>query len=96
MEYRVTGQDVSHTNRNLTHSVMSTIFIGQYIEQELRRQGKSAAWLSEEIGCNRTNIYKIFHRYSIDSELLLRISKALGQNFFKPYEDLLEELKTKN
>lgn len=68
---------------------MSTIFIGKLIEDELRAQRKSVVWLSKEIGCNRTNIYKIFNRQSVDSELLLRISQALNHNFFEPYIELL-------
>lgn len=64
---------------------MATINIGKLIEDELRNQQKSVIWLSNEIGCNRTNIYKIFNRRSIDTELLYRISKALQRNFFEPY-----------
>ncbi|MCM1137721.1 MAG: XRE family transcriptional regulator [Muribaculum sp.] len=64
---------------------MATINIGKLIEDELRTQQKSVVWLSNEIGCNRTNIYKIFNRRSIDTELLFRISKALQRNFFEPY-----------
>lgn len=64
---------------------MTTIFIGKLIQEELKTQKKSVVWLSNELGCNRTNIYKIFNRRSIDAELLLRISKALQRNFFEPY-----------
>ncbi len=64
---------------------MTTIFIGKLIKDELKTQQKSVVWLSQELGCNRTNIYKIFNRHSIDAELLLRISRVLGKNFFEPY-----------
>ncbi len=64
---------------------MTTIFIGKLIRDELKEQQKSVVWLSSELGCNRTNVYKIFNRKSIDVELLLRISKALKRNFFEPY-----------
>lgn len=64
---------------------MATIFIGKVIKEELKAQQKSAVWLSNELGCNRTNVYKIFNRQSIDAELLLRISVALDRNFFEPY-----------
>ena len=40
------------------------------------------------IHCERTNVYTIFHRSSIDVELLVRISKALNHNFF---EDVMDE-----
>lgn len=71
-------------------SSMTTIFIGKLIQEELRVQQKSVVWLARELGCNRTNIYKIFNRRSIDAELLLRISRVLGRNFFKPYIEHLD------
>ena len=55
----------------------------------LRRQRRPAAWLAQEICCDRTNVYKIFHRASIDTELLLRISNVLKRNFFDVYTDRL-------
>lgn len=39
-------------------------------------------WLAKKVNCDRTNIYKIFQRASIDTELLSRISKALDYDFF--------------
>lgn len=69
---------------------MSQIFIGKLIEEELRSQDCSVVWLAGKLDCNRTNIYKIFHRSSIDAELLLRISNALGRNFFTLYTDRLD------
>lgn len=69
---------------------MDDIFIGRLIENELRRQQKSVVWLSKELNCNRTNIYKIFGRQSVDTELLLKISNALNCNFFDIYTSRLK------
>ncbi|MDE6460941.1 MAG: XRE family transcriptional regulator [Paramuribaculum sp.] len=69
---------------------MSDINIGKLIEDELRSQHKTVVWLADKLNCNRTNIYKIFQRQSIDTELLLRISKALNRNFFDIYIQLLQ------
>lgn len=69
---------------------MPSVNIGKLIEDELRAQHRSVVWLSKEIGCNRTNVYKIFNRRSVDSELLLKISRALNHNFFASY---IEQLK---
>ena len=74
----------------MTHSSFTYPLIGTLIREELRVQRKTAVWLADELGCNRSNIYKIFNRRSIDSELLLRISNALGRNFFQPYLDRLD------
>ena len=64
---------------------MEQIFIGKQIEDELRSQQRSVVWLSQKLNCNRTNVYKIFTRQSIDAELLLKISNALQRNFFESY-----------
>ena len=57
--------------------------IGKRIEEILRKQGKSAAWLATQIPCERTNVYNIFKRKSLDARLLLRISVILQHDFFK-------------
>lgn len=59
------------------------IHIGQLIEQELYRQERSVTWFAQKLYCDRTNVYKIFKRKSIDTELLLRISVILKTDFFK-------------
>lgn len=64
---------------------MSEIHIGRLIETELHRQERSVAWFARNIYCNRTNVYHIFKRNSIDTDLLLRISCLLNHDFFKYY-----------
>lgn len=59
------------------------IHIGQLIEEELRRQERTPAWLARKINCGRTNIYYIFSQQSINTDLLLRVSKALHHDFFR-------------
>lgn len=69
-----------------------TIHIGKIIEAEVRRQHKSVTWLSNAIHCDRRNIYNIFKRESIDTELLRRISLTLNVNFFSAYCHNLDSL----
>ena len=69
---------------------MKQVFIGKFIEQELRSQERSVVWLARKLNCNRTNIYKIFNRSTIDTELLLRISNVLQRNFFEEYVHRLD------
>ena len=57
--------------------------IGQLIRDELKQQERTVTWLAKAINCDRTNIYNIFERESIDTNLLIRISKALNRNFFE-------------
>lgn len=61
------------------------IHIGSIIEQEMRRQGHTATWFAQELYCNRQNVYNIFKRKSIDTDLLMRISLVLHCNFFERF-----------
>ena len=67
------------------------IHIGNLIEKEFRRQERSVSWLAKKLLCERTNIYDIFKRQSIDTEMLLRISEALHHDFFQYYRYSLEK-----
>ena len=61
---------------------MKRVSIGQSIRAEFERQGHSVVWFAQQLCCDRTNIYRIFARDSIDTELLIRISVILKHNFF--------------
>ena len=63
------------------------IHIGSLIEQELRRQDRSAIWLADELHCCRANVYKLFKKKSIDTLQLEKISVILQHNFFLDYAD---------
>lgn len=67
------------------------LHIGYLIEQELRRQRRSAAWLAKELYCDRTNVYKLFKKEDIDTLLLYRISVILSHDFFKYYTEQLQK-----
>jgi hypothetical protein len=71
------------------------IHIGQEIESELRKQERSVTWLAKNINCDRSNIYRIFRKQDIDTNLLLRISQALNRNFFSLYCDNCDKNATK-
>lgn len=49
----------------------------------------SVTWFAGQLHCDRRNVYHIFARSTIDTELLHRISIILDHNFFS---DLAEEL----
>jgi len=75
--------------RALCCSASGMVHIGKQIETELRRQERSVAWFARNLYCERTNVYDIFKRKSIDTELLLRISIILRHDFFRYYRDEL-------
>lgn len=65
--------------------------IGDYIQNELKRQERSVSWFARKLNCNRQNVYNIFKRTTIDTELLLRISLILRKDFFLYYSQEYEE-----
>ena len=54
------------------------IHIGQMIEAELHRQERSVIWFAKKLYCDRTNVYSIFKRQNIDTDLLMRICYILS------------------
>lgn len=65
------------------------IHIGQRIKEEFEKQPKNhtISWLASQVNCDRRNVYHIFNRQTIDTDLLYRISVILDHNFFKDLSD---------
>lgn len=59
--------------------------IGIAIKEELEKQGKSVVWFAKQLSCHRTNIYRIFEKASIDTNILMHISQILEHDFFAAY-----------
>ena len=59
--------------------------IGAQIRRVLEDMPKkyTVKWFAAQLNCDRRNVYDIFLRQSIDSELLWRISIILNHDFFK-------------
>jgi len=68
-----------------------SIHIGEFIRQELLAQQRSVTWLARKISCDRSNLNKILKCQHIHTELLYRISIALGEDFFACYSQKLQE-----
>ena len=70
------------------------------IKRELRAQGRSVSWLARTIKMERSSIYKIFERNSLDVALLIKISVIMDHDFFvdvskkmhNHYEEILKSL----
>ena len=76
-------QDTKKTNTDKTT-------IGLLIKAKLRERKQSVVWLAGQLGCSRTNVYKIFGKKSIDTDELMKISRILNFDFFKLYSDKLK------
>lgn len=60
---------------------LEDIHIGKLIKEQLKIKRYSTAKLAEKIGCQRQNIYDIFRRKSIDTDMLVKISQELDYDF---------------
>ena len=67
--------------------------IGQLIKEELERQERTVTWFARKLSCDRSNVYRLFQKHSIDTALLRRISIILNRDFFA---DLSKNIKKEN
>ncbi len=62
------------------------VHIGKKIKQQLTIKKISVADFALKINTTRNNVYNIFVRQSIDSELLFKICIILNHDFFQYYK----------
>lgn len=56
--------------------------IGKIIKAIIERKGIKISEFAKQVECSRPTLYDIFERDTIDTDLLERISQALGENLF--------------
>lgn len=76
------------------HNILM-IHIGTQIRQKMEERQKTVVWLAEQLSCSRTNVYKIFEKYSVSTEQLARISTILDFDFFSLYSENVRIIKEK-
>ena len=64
--------------------------IGKIIKERFDEQRLSVSWFAKQLCCDRTNVYSIFKRESIDTALLIKISVILKHDFFKYYSESIK------
>ncbi len=64
-----------------TLNTTKDIHIGKEIKQKLEERQMSITDFAQQIHCNRSNVYSIFSRSSIDINQLVLISKVLAFDF---------------
>ena len=60
---------------------MKDIHIGSVIKQKVLESAMSIQEFSDKINCDRTTVYDIFKRKSLDTERLIKISQVLDFDF---------------
>jgi plasmid maintenance system antidote protein VapI len=79
--------------------------LGQMIKDRLKETGMKKTEFARRINITSQNVYDIFKRKSIDSNLLLAISETLNYNFLEPlslkcqalltHDEVIEEMANK-
>lgn len=57
------------------------IHIGHLVKSVFDESGMTVSELARQLSCERTNIYTIFKRRTVDVELLANLSEILNHNF---------------
>jgi hypothetical protein len=73
--------------------ISPAMHIGQAIRKRMHELGKSVVCFSRELPCSRANVYLIFEKSTIDTELLMRISILLDYDFFALYSKEMKDRK---
>ena len=61
---------------------MKELHIGKLIRKQLRYNGQSVVWLTKQLDCDRSKLYRIFENPNIHSDDLWKISVILKHDFF--------------
>ena len=65
--------------------------IGELILKSLKEKERSIAWLARQVNCNDANLGRhLKNSQHIHSELLLRISIVLEEDFFAHYSEVVK------
>lgn len=73
------------------------INMGRMVEDVFRKfesehEGCTVTWFAEQLHCDRRNVYDIFKRFTLDTQLLTQICLVLDYNFFS---DIADEVKSR-
>lgn len=67
--------------------------VGKRIKAVLEEEGRTITWLAGKVCCTRENLYKVFRRSWISTDLLFKVSIALNHDFFKDCSTYLTLIK---
>lgn len=70
---------------------MPMLPIGQLIKEELASQERTVSWFARKLHLDRSNVYRLFQKNSVDTDLLGRISLILDRDFFEELSSSFRE-----
>lgn len=69
------------------------LHMGNLIRQRMKEKQISVVLMAKYLSCSRNNVYKLLNKYSMDTEVLAKISRLLDFDFFALYS---REIQSKN
>jgi plasmid maintenance system antidote protein VapI len=67
------------------------IHIGRIIQARVKADGRSVQWLARQLHCTRSNIYKLYDKPAIATDLLWQLAQLLQVDFFAYYSNSLKD-----
>ena len=61
------------------------LHIGKIIKDLVKSKGLTVTNFADKVGYSRRNVYEIFNKSTIDTGLLIKVSKVLDKNLFLNY-----------
>ena len=55
---------------------MADFHVGHIIKAVFDEQGRTVKWFATKMHCNRTNVYKMFEKPHLNSEIIARASQV--------------------
>lgn len=85
-----TNKHIGNVNGS-NSSIPEMFHAGAVIREELNRQGRRMSWFADQMCTERSNVYKVLKRQSIDTDFIVKASLLLNVDFFKKMSERLEE-----
>lgn len=70
---------------------MADFHVGHIIKAVFDEQGRTVKWFATKMHCNRTNVYKMFEKPHLNSEIIARASQVLEHDFFLDISKVMNE-----
>ena len=88
--FAVIGSPEPRTSNRSSRFFMQKVHVGNMIKAVMEEQGRNVSWLARKLHCHRSNVYKIYEKADLSSDIIFRVSQILQHDFFT---DLSETLK---
>lgn len=68
------------------------VHVGRLVDHEIYRQDIGKKEFAFQVNIDRSNLYRILKKKSMDTNQLLLFSKALNHNFFRDLADAFDQM----